>query len=68
MGYEGASSRRRAVVPERDAAPAGLRGSRWRDGLSAVGADDMSTDQPDLPEAVGAGPSDRIRKTIGRWR
>ena len=45
--------------------------SDWRirrDGLSAVGADDMSTDQPDLPEAVGAGPSDRIRKTIGRWR
>ena len=21
-----------------------------------------------VPEAVGAGPSDRIRKTIGRWR
>jgi hypothetical protein len=45
--------------------------SDWRirrDGLSAVGSDGASTDQPDLPEAVGAGTSDRIRKTIGRWR
>ena len=42
MGYEGASSRRRAVVPERDAAPAGLRGSRWRDGLSAACAPALS--------------------------
>ena len=42
MGYEGASSRRRAVVPERDAAPAGLRGSRWRDGLSAASAPALS--------------------------
>jgi RimJ/RimL family protein N-acetyltransferase len=45
--------------------------SDWRirrGGLSAVGADGASSDQGDLPAAVGAGPSDRIRKTIGRWR
>jgi len=45
--------------------------SDWRirrDGLSGVGADGAAPDQADLPEAVGAGPSDRIRKTIGRWR
>jgi RimJ/RimL family protein N-acetyltransferase len=35
------------------------------DGLGAAAGDG---DASELPEAVGAGPSDRIRKTIGRWR
>jgi RimJ/RimL family protein N-acetyltransferase len=46
---------------------------RVRRARSAAAGDatvaDASFDEPaDLPEAVAAGASDRIRKTIGRWR
>jgi RimJ/RimL family protein N-acetyltransferase len=40
-----------------------------RDGLTdGVGTAGGDGDRSNLPEAVGVGPSDRIRKTIGRWR
>ena len=37
---------------------------------SSVGVEvDEAPDlEPELPDVVAAGPSDRIRKTIGRWR